>query len=110
MNIYFPSVPDIKAHANTLEEHSDASSDIAFLQLQEKLPEQVTVANLSETIDSRDTFRSFGFRKEKTFDGLYSDGIIQGKVRKKFKTDEPDQEAIELKSDGIDHGMSELQF
>src|SRR5215475_6840724 len=78
VDIYFPSVPDIKGHANVLEEYSDASSDIAFLQLQGKLPEQVAVANLSETIDSTHAFRSFGFRKEKTFDGLYADGAIQG--------------------------------
>ena len=40
---------------------------------------------------------------------LYSDGTIQGKVRKKFKEDDNNislQEVIQLKSDGIDHGMS----
>jgi Trypsin-like peptidase domain len=109
VDIYFPSAPEIKARANVLEEHSDASSDIAFLELQGKLPEHAAVANLSETIDSTHTFRSFGYRKEKAFDGLYTDGTIQGKVRKKFKTDDSNislQEAIQLKSDGIDHGMS----
>jgi hypothetical protein len=110
VDIYFPAIPNIKGHANVLDEYSDSSVDIAFLQLQEKeLPKQAAVANLSETIDSTHTFRSFGFRKEKTFDGLYSDGIIQGKVRKKFKGDSDNillQEVIQLKSDGIDHGMS----
>lgn len=51
-------------------------------------PEQTTVANLSETIDPTHTFRSFGFRKEKTFDGLYADGAIQDKTRKKFMQDD----------------------
>jgi S1-C subfamily serine protease len=112
VGIYFPSAPEIKGYADVLEEYSDSSLDIAFLQLQEKeLPKQVAVANLSETIDSTHTFRSFGFRKEKTFDGLYSDGTIQGKVRKKFKGDSDNsnitlQEVIQLNSDGIDHGMS----
>jgi S1-C subfamily serine protease len=112
VDIYFPLLPDIKAHANTLEDYSDAPSDIAFLQLQGKLPKQVAVANLSETIDPTHpthTFLSFGFRKEKTFNGLYSDGVIQGKVQRKFKKDDNNissQEVIQLKSDGIDHGMS----
>ena len=110
VDIYFSSAPEIKGHADVLEEYSNSSLDIAFLQLQEKeLPKQAAVANLSETIDSTHTFQSFGFRKEKTFDGLYSDGIIQGKVRKKFKGDSDNillQEVIQLKSDGIDHGMS----
>jgi hypothetical protein len=110
VGIYFPSAHEIKGHANVLEEYSDSSLDIAFLQLQEKkLPKQAAVANLSETIDSTHTFRSFGFRKEKTFGGLYTDGTIQGKVRKKFRRDNDNdllQEVIQLKSDGIDHGMS----
>lgn len=84
-----------------MEEYSDALTDIAFLQLQEKLVEQVEVANLSETIDPVHTFRSLGFRKQKTFDGIYADGTIQGKVRKKFKGDDNNislQEAIQPKS------------
>jgi S1-C subfamily serine protease len=109
IDIYFPSNPNAKGRADVLEKYSDSSVDIAFLQLQGKLPEQVAVANLSKTIDPAHTFRSFGFRKEKTFYGLYADGIIQGKVQKKFKTDDNNislQEVIQLKSDGIDHGMS----
>jgi tetratricopeptide (TPR) repeat protein len=107
VDIYFPSVPNIEGHANL--EYSDVSSDIVILQLQGKLPEQVAVANLSEKIVPTHSFQSFGFRREKTFDGLYSDGVIQGKVEKKFKTDDNNislQEVIQLKSDGIDHGMS----
>jgi conflict system STAND superfamily ATPase/trypsin-like peptidase len=114
VDVYFPAIDNIKRRAEVLEEYSDSSLDIAFLQLQDKeLPKQAAVANLSETIDSTHAFQSFGFRKEKTFDGLYSDGIIQGKVRKKFKGDGNNnnnniilQEVIQLKSDGIDHGMS----
>lgn len=70
VDIYFPSVPNIICHAKVLEEYSDYSSDIAFLQLQEKLSEQVAVANLSETIDDSHAFKSFGFRKPLNFDGL----------------------------------------
>src|SRR5919112_6487713 len=50
VDIYFPSAPEINGHADVLEEYSDSSLDIAFLQLQEELPKQVAVANLSETI------------------------------------------------------------
>jgi hypothetical protein len=42
------------------------------LQLQQDLPEQISVANLSgEVIEGRH-FKSFGFRKNQMFNGLYS--------------------------------------
>jgi len=85
VDVYFLSFPNARGHADVLEEYSDASSDIAFLQLKGRLLDQATVANLSETIDPAHTFSSFRFRNEKAFHGLYSEGIIQGKVHKKSK-------------------------
>src|SRR3954467_8333854 len=50
VDVYFPVIHNVKGNANVLE-YSDSSSDIAFLQLiEKKLPEQVAVATLSETI------------------------------------------------------------
>src|SRR5215213_9162097 len=46
VDIYFPSAPEIKGHTDVLEEYSDSSLDIAFLQLQEGLPKETNVANL----------------------------------------------------------------
>jgi S1-C subfamily serine protease len=108
VDIRFPLLPEIKRSASPVKEYCDPKLDIAFLQLQGDLPPQITVANLSKKIAPTHTFWSFGFRREKTFDGLYSDGTIQGEVRKKFKeyNNLSLQEVIQLRSDAIHHGMS----
>jgi hypothetical protein len=64
VGIYIQSAHEIKLQADILEEYSDSSLDIAFLQIQGDLPKHVAVANLSEKIDFWHTFRSFGFRTE----------------------------------------------
>jgi hypothetical protein len=38
-DVHFPLNPKIKGHANVLDKYSDPDLDIAFLKLQEKLPE-----------------------------------------------------------------------
>src|SRR3954454_19789091 len=89
-----------------MEEHCNSDLDIAFLKLQEELPEQAAVANLSENIISGDVFESFGFRKPTNFEGLYSNGLIQGKALKKAVDNRPSSPIIQLKSDQIGPGMS----
>jgi S1-C subfamily serine protease len=106
--ISFPAEPGIKLPAQVVNEFCSWPMDIAFLKLQGALPKQIVVAKLSEAIEPAHMFESFGFRKQKTFEGLYADGIIQGRIRKKFSEDNKISlhEVIQLKSDGIDNGMS----
>jgi hypothetical protein len=110
VDIYFPSAPQIKGHANLLEEYCDPELDVALLQLQEtKFPSQTTSANLGETIYAKEhKFQSFGFKNPLIvkFEGLPANGIIQAKTRKKSKDSVLSPLVIVLKSDQIDKGMS----
>ncbi len=87
--ISFPVQPGIRLPALVLDKHCNPSLDVAFLQLQDnKLPRQVTVANLIENAIIGDhRFKSYGYRKQKIFkDGIYSpEGTIEGRVHKDFK-------------------------
>jgi hypothetical protein len=59
----FPSNVTAKCLADTIVNYSNSSLGIAILQLQQDLPEQTSVANLSgEVIEGRH-FKSFRFRK-----------------------------------------------
>src|SRR5215469_6740439 len=85
VRIYFPS-SKVSSHARVVDKYCNSDLDIAFLQLNDRLPIEATVANLSEKIVEGHKFKSFGFRKQQIFDGLYSpcgDATIEGKVRKK---------------------------
>jgi S1-C subfamily serine protease len=110
VDVYFPVIPNIKGHADVLEEYSDSSLDIAFLRLQEKeLPKQVAVAKLSKEVIPRNDYQSFGFRESKIVEGgLYASGTIQGKTYE--ETNKPLQEIIQLTIDHnrskVPHGMS----
>jgi len=113
VQVYFPSSRDIKGSANRLVEFDHPELDIAFLQLQDKkLPENVTVAKLNDSIKpghdlAGHHFRSFGFRKEGTFYGLNTFGRIDGIAPKKREhNNEAPYDLIQLYSDGIDSGMS----
>ena len=102
IDVRFPLIHDIKAHAHPISEYCNSELDIAFLKLEGKLPEQTTTpAILSETIVRDDNYQSFGFRDpNKVKEGLYSRGTIQGKTY-----DNPSQEIIQLT---IDHNRSEV--
>jgi hypothetical protein len=106
VHISFPSASDIKEHANLLEKHYDSELDIAFLQLQEKLPDGFTVADLGEIVSPTHSFIGFGFRKAHEFNGLHSDGKIMGTTDKKLKDGSTSTLLIQLESKKIAPGMS----
>ena len=112
VDIYFPSNPGVKGHANVIDTFCDPKLDIAFLQLQEKLPEPTSVANLGETIYPKEhAFQSFGFRNPEgttKFEGLPANEVIQAKTRLKSRngTITISPLLIALKSDQIAKGMS----
>ncbi|HET7283301.1 MAG TPA: serine protease [Nitrososphaeraceae archaeon] len=103
VDVRFPLIHDIRAHAHPISEYCNPELDIAFLQLEGNLPEQTTPAILSETIVRDDNYQSFGFRDpNKVKGGLYSRGTIQGKTY-----DNPLREIIQLT---IDHNRSEVPY
>ena len=76
-----PKIKGSRIGAHVDEQHYDEILDIAFLQLEGKLPEQTTPAILSETINYRGNYQSFGFRESEDIEGgLFSNGIIQGRT------------------------------
>jgi S1-C subfamily serine protease len=107
-DIYFPAAPDIAAHAKVVEEYCNKSSDIAFLQIQEKLPTQVSVARLGEVFSIGDEFQSFGFRRPDTFKGLYFDGKISGVTNLNLDNNENaiSEDLIQLDSTELGAGTS----
>jgi hypothetical protein len=90
-----PKIPGTRIRAYLDDQHCNPSLDIAFLQLEGKLPEQTTAAILNETISELVNYQSFGFRESDIVEGgLYSAGTIQGRTYEKIKN--PEQEIIEL--------------
>jgi S1-C subfamily serine protease len=111
VDIYFPSTPEVKVHAQPIKQYCDSKLDIAFLQLQEKLPDLTRVADLGDSEDPKEhKFQSFGFRNPEgtiKFEGLPTNGIIQAKTRVKSTNNTiTSPRIITLKSDQIDKGMS----
>ncbi len=106
VHIYFPSAPEINGHANVIDRFCDPKLDIAFLQLEARLPKETSVADLSDTIDYTQVFQSFGFRKPNEFSGLKTTGEIRGIVERRSKENRQLQKVIQLYSNEIGPGMS----
>jgi hypothetical protein len=107
VHISLPSAPDIKRLASPLEKYYDSELDIAFLQLQESFPDNVTVADLGEMVSPTHSFVGFGFRKAREFNGLHSNGGIMGKINKIITGDSTSSPSlIQLESKQIAPGMS----
>jgi hypothetical protein len=105
VSIYFPSNP-IKVYARVLDHYCNLELDIAFLQLQEKLPERTKPGIFSKDIIENHSFKSFGFRTSQIFNGLHTYGKIYGQVNKKIKENTYSSSLIQLDSSGIARGMS----
>ena len=105
VHIDFPS-KQIKGNANVLEKYCKSELDIAFLQLQKKLPMEIDITNLNERVFPNREFIGFGFRKDKEFNGLHSDGKIMGKINKKLKDGSDSPPFIQIESNNIESGMS----
>jgi predicted transcriptional regulator len=111
VHISFPSISSnsrIKTHAEVKEQYCNPSLDIAFLQLNEKKPDGIIAAELSEkTVSPTHSFIGFGFRKAREFNGLHSDGNIMGTTNKKLKDGNTSSPSlIQLESKKIAAGMS----
>jgi hypothetical protein len=112
VDVYFTEA-DITKPAEVAEEYCNPSLDVAFLRLQgqdKRLPENSAVAYLSETVYSEHKFKSFGFRKPRQFAGLFSDLEIRGTTREISSNTTFSQDVLQIYSDEIEPGMSELQF
>ena len=104
LSISFPDIPGVKLRAHIDQEHCSRYFDVAFLQLEGKLPEQAAPAILSETITYRDNYQSFGFGDYNHVDGgMYSAGTIQGETYENAR--DPLNKIIQLT---IDHNRSEV--
>jgi hypothetical protein len=105
MNVYFPE-SKICRQAKVIKEYSNASTDIAFLLLQEKFAEgtpPLTLAPLDEATTFGHEFASIGFRKGDLFEKLSTGGTIRIKSALKG---ENDNGLLQLYSDEIEEGMS----
>ncbi len=98
--------------AEILADKSSEKYDIAFLQSHSKsLPDFAKIAPLSLNIQAGNSFRSFGFREIKDFEGLPASGLIDDLVSYKIKriAENDQQETIrvlKLNSSEIAGGMS----
>lgn len=108
IHISFPFAPAISAQARLIEEYCNQDLDIAVLQIQDKVPEGIRIAHLSEEIDSSHKFTSFGFRKPRDFFGLNTAGEIRGRTFRRPISGGSGaaSELIQLYSEEIGPGMS----
>jgi S1-C subfamily serine protease len=104
VEIHFPSDSSKRYKARILEEYCNSFLDVAVLKIEGKLFAMTNVANLGVYASEDSPFRSFGFRKDELFDGLFASGKIYGMVQKKRSGEVID--VIQLSSADIGKGMS----
>ena len=65
MDVYFPSASDIKGIALVVDGYYDPEVDVAFLRLQERLPDKTVMAELSETLYLKNmSFKALGIETQ----------------------------------------------
>lgn len=99
-NVYWPKLSLIRT-ATIITNEISSKDDIAFLTLNESLPQDVELLRLGFHHRYDGSFISFGYRKISHYDGLYTSGKLLGEIRAVGG-----RQLIQLQTNAIDRGMS----
>lgn len=98
--IYWPRLSLVRTAKFILNE-INLKDDIAFLMLNEPLPDKIEFVPIGLHHSNEGNFISFGYRKVKHYDGLFASGKLLGEI---CATD--GRQLIQLQTNEIEEGMS----